>query len=207
MSATNPESSNPESSNPESFQGNWFGYFYFCNLFVDKQTHFCEKKSGFVDSGLVTSDEQDDAMFFWVYLSIHIFFQTKFQQSQSYLLPHHSTLQNQQNPDRAAIFGGPKTTQNQDYSRFVLCFFHYKIENPDLYYKIFFLQNIVNFRSECFKNSTAICFFWIGILEDSYDVLSTKSYGRRILDFQIYLYLLQLAHLRNSKLSFELPDI
>merc|ERR1719491_1247766 len=35
--------------------------------------------------------------------------QTKFQQSQSYLLPQHSTLQNQQNPDRAAIFGGPKT--------------------------------------------------------------------------------------------------
>ena len=52
-----------------------------------------------------------------------LIFQTKFQQSQSYLLPQHSTLQNQQNPDRAAIFGGPKTTQNQDYSRFVFNFF------------------------------------------------------------------------------------
>ena len=60
-------------------------------------------------------------------------FQTKFQQSQSYLLPQHSTLQNQQNPDRAAIFGGPKTTQNQDYSRFVFNFFQCIIENPDSY--------------------------------------------------------------------------
>ena len=65
-----------------------------------------------------------------------LIFQTKFQQSQSYLLPQHSTLQNQQNPDRAAIFGGPKTTQNQDYSRFVFnffYFFHCIIENPDSY--------------------------------------------------------------------------
>ena len=60
-------------------------------------------------------------------------FQTKFQQSQSYLLPQHSTLQNQQNPDRAAIFGGPKTTQNQDYSRFVFNFFRCRIEYPDSY--------------------------------------------------------------------------
>lgn len=55
--------------------------------------------------------------------------QTKFQQSQSYLLPHHSTLQNQQNPDRAAIFGGPKTTLNQDYSRYYMQGGHHFIVN------------------------------------------------------------------------------
>lgn len=39
-------------------------------------------------------------------------------QQQSYLLPHHSTLQNQQNPTRGTTFGGPK--QNESYSRYYM---------------------------------------------------------------------------------------
>ena len=117
-------------------------------------------------------------------------FQTKFQQSQSYLLPQHSTLQNQQNPDRAAIFGGPKTTQNQDYSRFVFnfnFFFDCVIENPDSYLLmlctiLFFPIKV--FRSECFlRFSNSNCFLLFWILEDSYyKFLKVESYDCRILE-------------------------